>query len=190
MNKKPIEKIQEEFKEGMGLAKCRKCGCMKEALDNLQSFLPKLNTKETKNLLENVNSWKREMESIKYSCLGCEYCFPAEATNIINETFPEQLDVQMSCGFEIRDKKWFPVTGEYFEFCEGESCPVAVSTLEAGFRRASRRRPRTVDRRGHAGPPAPALRRVDRADRPPSACRPSRLRAPRLSPLPAVPRLV
>lgn len=34
--------IQSELLEGMGLAKCRHCGCMKETLEGLRSSLPTL----------------------------------------------------------------------------------------------------------------------------------------------------
>ncbi len=33
-----IEKIKSELREGMGLERCRKCGCMKESLENLYTI--------------------------------------------------------------------------------------------------------------------------------------------------------
>lgn len=35
----PVDKIQSELREGMGLPKCQKCGCMKETLESLQGSL-------------------------------------------------------------------------------------------------------------------------------------------------------
>ncbi|UCE74512.1 MAG: hypothetical protein JSV56_02085 [Methanomassiliicoccales archaeon] len=128
--KELIEKIQSELQEGMGLAKCRKCGCMKETLENLCPSLPLLQTVGSSDLLKNVESWLRQIEPVKYACLGCDYCFPAVATNIFNQVFPEALETQsLSCGFGAKEQTWPPVPGEYFACCEGSTCPVAVSTL-------------------------------------------------------------
>ncbi len=121
--------IQSELQEGMSLAKCKKCGCMKEALENLRSSLPVLQTEGSLDLLRNVKSWIAQMEQIKYACLGCEHCFPAVAMNIFNEAFPETSKTQLSCAFEVIEQTWPPVPGEYFALCEGRTCPVAVSTL-------------------------------------------------------------
>ena len=123
--KNPFKKIQAEIQEGMRLAKCKKCGCMKETMENLRVF-PSL----PEDLLNNIEHWLKQMEPIKYACLGCDYCFPAVARNIFIQTFPEVEQFQSSiCAFEIREKTWPPVVGEYFAFCNGSNCPVAVSTL-------------------------------------------------------------
>ena len=125
-----IKKIQSELQGGVGFVKCRKCGCMKETLENLRSCLSSLQTEGSSDLLENIQHWLKHMEPTKYTCLGCEYCFPAVAMNIFNQAFPETAqDQSLSCGFEVKEQTWPPVAGEYFAFCEGVSCPVAVSTL-------------------------------------------------------------
>lgn len=129
MAEKAIDNIQSELQEGMSLAKCKKCGCMKEALENLHSSLPSLQTEGSLDLLKNVESWLKQMEQIEYACLGCEHCFGAVAMNIFNEAFPEASKTQLSCAFEVREQTWPSVPGEYFAFCEGRTCPVAVSTL-------------------------------------------------------------
>lgn len=69
------------------------------------------------------------MEPIKYSCLGCAHCFPAVATNALGQAFPEAALAQPGCAFEARTGVWPPVPGEYFASCNGQRCPVAVSTL-------------------------------------------------------------
>ena len=125
-----IGKIRSELLEGIGLAKCRRCGCMKEALENLRSYLSLLKGRGSSDLLLNVEGWLQQMEPIKYACLGCEHCFPAVAMNIFAQAFPEAATVQpLGCGFEIGEEVWPPVPGEYYAFCDGPSCPVAVSTL-------------------------------------------------------------
>ena len=127
--KNMIDSIQSELKKGMSLAKCRKCGCMKETLENLRSSLHPLQTNGSLDMLKNVESWIAQMEQIKYACLGCEHCFGAAAMNMFNEAFPETSKTQLSYSFEVGEQTWPPVPGEYFAFCDGRTCPVAVSTL-------------------------------------------------------------
>lgn len=127
--KNQIAIARSELLRGMGLTKCKKCGCMKETLENLRTSLL-LQTAGLSDLVEDVEGWLGEMEHIRYACLGCEHCFPAVALNMLNQAFPETAWVQSpSCDFEIREQTWPPVAGEYFAFCEGSACPVAVSTL-------------------------------------------------------------
>ena len=129
-DKGPIEEIQSELQEGIGLAKCRRCGCMKETLENLRSSLPSLKKENPSYLIMSVERWLQQMEPIKYTCLGCEHCFPAVAMNNFDEAFPEAATAQpLSCAFEVREQTWPPVAGEYSAFCDGPNCPVAVSTL-------------------------------------------------------------
>jgi len=130
--KSPLYEIQTELGKGMELANCRKCGCMKDTLESLRSSDSSFPQEvESSNLLKDIERWRDQVEPIKYACLGCEYCFPAVAMNIFNQAYPEEaLRTQsLSCLFEVRDQTWPPVPGEYFAFCEGPSCPVAVSTL-------------------------------------------------------------
>lgn len=129
-DQEPIEKIQAELQAGMDLAKCRKCGCMKETLEHIESALSTIETEASSDLLKQIGSWLTQMEPIKYACLGCEYCFPAMAMNIFNQAFPEAAEAQpLGCAFVVREQTWPPVAGEYFAFCDGPGCPVAVSTL-------------------------------------------------------------
>lgn len=130
ISEKPIEKIQSELREGMSLKKCRKCGCMKGALETLLSSLASLQIVDSSDLVKNIEYWLKQVEPIKYSCLGCEYCFPAAVMNTFNQAFPEAAETQsLSCAFEVKEQAWPAVPGEYFAFCDGRNCPVAVSTL-------------------------------------------------------------
>jgi len=76
-----IKKVESELQEGMNLAKCRKCGCMKITMESLRNSLSSTQTQESSDLLKNIESWLNQMEPIKYDCLGCKYCFPAVAWN-------------------------------------------------------------------------------------------------------------
>lgn len=125
-----ISNIHSELQEGMSLAKCRKCGCMKETLENLESTLSSSLTDTNSDFLGNTQNWLSQMQPIQYQCIGCAHCFPAVATNLIHQAFPESdRDASAGCSFEIRENTRFPVPGEYFALCHGEDCPVAISTL-------------------------------------------------------------
>ncbi len=125
----PVNQIHRELQEGLGLAKCKKCGCMKEALQNLQQVLPSLKTKSSAHLHTNVEDWLKELEPTKYSCLGCEHCYPAVVTNVFNQAFSKEVQMQSStCGLEVSNQTWPPIIGEYF-VSDDRVCSVAVSTL-------------------------------------------------------------
>lgn len=142
-----LDAIETEFEQGMELPKCRQCGCMNDGLENLAAMLPRLQLQETTPLPERVESWKQAMNPIKYTCLGCAYCFPAVALNSFAEAFPEVGEGQaLGCSFEVKAQGWPPVAGEYSVFCEGENCPVAVSTLASVelVGQLSKRRPKEL----------------------------------------------
>jgi len=125
---KILERVQSELNQGMNLKKCRSCGCMKETLESLLASLPLIKIEQAAHLIQDIKGWLKEMQPIKYSCLGCEYCFPAVVMNIFNQVFPEASQ-SLSCGFEVKKQTWPVVPGEYFALCDGSDCPVAVSTL-------------------------------------------------------------
>lgn len=143
----PMDKIQSELQEGMGLPKCRTCGCMKETLENLQASFSSLQIDSSSDLFANIKHWQEQMEPIKYACLGCDYCFPAVAMNAFHKALPEVGESQaLSCVFEASEHEWPAVAGEYFAFCDGPGCPVAVSTLASVelAERLARVRPREL----------------------------------------------
>jgi len=127
VKKNQIDKLKSELEKGIKLAKCRKCGCMKETLEGLCNSLSSLKIEGSLDLAQNIEKWLIKMEQIKYACLGCKHCFPAVAMNLFNQLFQETLS--LNCNFEVRENIWPPLPGEYFAFCDGFSCPVAVSTL-------------------------------------------------------------
>ena len=125
-----LETVEVELEQGMALSKCRQCGCMNDALENLEAALPALPPEAALRLQARVSGWQRAMTPLKYTCLGCAHCFPAVALNSLTQAFPEAVEGQaLGCSFEVNAQQWPPVPGEYQVFCEGESCPVAVSTL-------------------------------------------------------------
>ncbi len=137
---KQLEKVEAEISEGMSLAKCRKCGCMEEALNALSNSSAGLEQNPEADFASNLSQWKSQMEPIKYACLGCEYCYPAVALNEFSKAFPDAAPTDAhSCAFSERipsgDVKestsggWPLVPGEYKVLCKNGECSVAISTL-------------------------------------------------------------
>jgi tetrahydromethanopterin S-methyltransferase subunit A len=123
-----LEPIRAELEAGIALPKCQKCGCMESTLKNLVDVLPNVGTNAA-TLAKSVSASLKKMRPIQYSCLGCEYCYPAVAQNALGQAFPSlsQAATDLSCEFQIHDERWPPVVGEYFVLDQATS--VAVSTL-------------------------------------------------------------
>ncbi len=127
-NRDVLRNIQAELAAGMQLAKCRQCGCMGGALETLEQPLQGISGAEAAELAAEVAGWKAQMKPIRYTCLGCEYCYPAVAENAFSVAFPEAaLPPTLSCGLQVAEGDWPPVLGEYFVL--DKTAPVAVTTL-------------------------------------------------------------
>ena len=127
-NKNGIEIIQTELATGIQLAKCRQCGCMEETLQNLPALLPSDSTDQIHDLARAIEEWAKEMEPVRYACLGCQHCYPAVAQNAFTIAFPgADQALSLSCDFQLNEAEWPPVVGEYF--LADKDAAVAVSTL-------------------------------------------------------------
>ena len=125
-----LVKCEDELREGMSLAKCRRCECMRDTLEAFGKALKNGELLSTNGLQGRIANWQSEMEPLKYACLGCQYCFPAVAMNVFNHAYPESAPKDaLGCAFEAKEQVWPPVAGEYKVLCEDGQCPVAVSTL-------------------------------------------------------------
>ncbi len=123
-----IKTIRTELEMGITLPKCQKCGCMENTLKNLASVLPSIDTNDASALAEDMAAWLSTMRPNQYSCLGCEYCYPAVAQNAFAQAFPFVTPVtDLSCEFHVKDEEWPQVVGEYFVL--DKVARVAVSTL-------------------------------------------------------------
>lgn len=120
---KVFERVESELREGMTLKKCLQCGCMK---DELEETIALPQTPET--LRNAATRWLKEMEPVRYSCLGCEYCYPAVAARMLSATFPNQAQGP-NCALETRSSEWPPIVGDYFVTDSTHSTPVAITTL-------------------------------------------------------------
>lgn len=127
-----LGRIERELQYGMKLVKCQKCGCMKDTLEHLRASLTPDREQNSIALLKNIEQWSKQMESIKYGCLGCNYCYPTVAMNIFSEASLNGKPLPcMSSDEHTKDKASFPIAGEYFAFWNGTTCPIAVSTLSS-----------------------------------------------------------
>ena len=123
-----IKTVFAELDTAIGLEKCRKCGCMQTTLDNLTQQMVDNSEDSLLSLAQSLPVWAGQMQPIRYSCRGCEHCYPAVAQNEFVALFPavaEQLT--LDCDFQVNTGPWPPVVGEYFVL--DTLAPVAVSTL-------------------------------------------------------------
>ena len=123
-----LQTLYTEMEAGIPLAKCQKCGCMRETLDTLLVLTPTLEADEAHGLAQHAADWAKHMQPTQYACLGCEHCYAGAAQNAFASAFPAAANIApLSCDFQIGPSMWPPVVGEYFVV--DPSAPVAVSTL-------------------------------------------------------------
>src|ERR1700674_4124164 len=78
-----------EIARGMELKKCRKCGCMKDALDQAGGAFESSEEPEIRSLLPRISDYQRRMEPLAYDCIGCKKCWGADATIELANHFDE-----------------------------------------------------------------------------------------------------
>src|SRR5215470_111190 len=78
-----------EIERGMALRKCRKCGCMKEALDATSHAFRNAEEQDIRELLPTIEDYQTAMESIAYDCVGCKKCWGADAIVQLAGSFEE-----------------------------------------------------------------------------------------------------
>src|ERR1700738_1358373 len=83
----------DEIARGMELKKCRKCGCMKDALDLAERAFESAEEPEIRSLLPRIAVYQARMEPLAYDCIGCKKCWGADATIELANNFDEvELD--------------------------------------------------------------------------------------------------
>src|ERR1700740_1452066 len=78
-----------EIERGMALRKCRKCGCMKEALDAASRTFRNAEDSEIRELLPTIEGHQSAMEAIAYDCIDCKKCWGADAIVQLANHFEE-----------------------------------------------------------------------------------------------------
>jgi len=127
-NINPVIRIEKELQEGMKLAKCKKCGCMKDFLQTANQYFS--THYPASDFQEKIKNWQNLILPTKYNCLGCKYCFAAVASNVFYQEFTKTETNETDFNeITTKSEMWPPLTGEYFALCKGRDCAVAVSTL-------------------------------------------------------------
>src|ERR1700730_5517298 len=78
-----------EIERGMALRKCRKCGCMKDALDTASRTFRNADEPELRELIPAIEDHQTAMEPIAYDCIGCKKCWGADAIVQLANHFEE-----------------------------------------------------------------------------------------------------
>ncbi len=130
-----------EIERGMALRKCRKCGCMKDALDTAGRAFRNAEEPEIRELLPTIEGHQNAMERIAYDCIGCKKCWGADAiiqlANHFEEITPsecskdednsaQRASVSAAANGQI-ENSWPPYPGEYIVGNPAGS--VAICTL-------------------------------------------------------------
>lgn len=132
-----------EIERGMALRKCRKCGCMKEALDVASRTFRNAEDPEIRELLTTIEGHQTAMEPIAYDCIGCKKCWGADAIIQLANTFEEVAPSEcpsdgarsvkreyMSAAVRSQQEcSWPPLPGEYIVGNPAGS--VAICTLSS-----------------------------------------------------------
>jgi hypothetical protein len=60
-------KIRSELEKGVRLSKCRQCGCLKGALEEMKALLSARRDKDSTELRRDVSSWINRLEDTLYT---------------------------------------------------------------------------------------------------------------------------
>lgn len=127
-----LRQLRAGLAEAFETPKCRRCGCLRDTLLTMQEVAANLDASESEALRADITRFLEGMEAIKYPCLGCDPCYPANAENrflaAAEGSLPLPAVQHASCTFEVRtDVSWPVVAGEYFVLDQYGT--VAASTL-------------------------------------------------------------
>ena len=84
-----IQPVLHEIARGMELKKCRKCGCMKDALDGAALAFGSSEEPDIQALLPMMSPYQDRMEPLAYDCIGCKKCWGADAIKELSVQFPD-----------------------------------------------------------------------------------------------------
>ena len=137
-----VAPIMEEIMRGMDLKKCRKCGCMEQALKDAETAFGQSEDEEIHALLPSIQGYQERMQPVVYDCIGCKKCWGADATIKIADDFegieaescgagggPKAADAPVVRLADAGQAPWPPYPGDYVVGAAGGS--VAVCTLSS-----------------------------------------------------------
>jgi tetrahydromethanopterin S-methyltransferase subunit A len=123
-----IAEAADQFEVAATAQKCWACGCLHHALETLDGAIPSAERPE--NLDAAVRRARERLVAIRYDCLGCEVCYPAQALNALSQA--GGAVAAGSCPTEAVAARpgWPPLPGAYTVL--RYRAPVAVCTLTDG----------------------------------------------------------
>ncbi|HXG23293.1 MAG TPA: DUF4346 domain-containing protein, partial [Chthonomonadales bacterium] len=142
-----------EIMRGMELKKCRRCGCMSEALMAAARAFSNAEAPAVRALLPIIQEQQARMEPLAYDCIGCKKCWGADATVKLAEQFEDVKTEECgkACGPKAADAPvvrvadadkvpWPPYPGDYVvgnphgsvAVCTLSRRELAASVIEAG----------------------------------------------------------
>lgn len=143
--KEIIKRVHKELDEVRQTKKCTSCECLLDVLEAVTSDLKNINDPEIMAIRAEMESWHKEGNIKRHSCLGCEVCLPIEPYNrasLILSGDNKELQTAISgshcscscdsCGITAVNKsavpeKWPVAEGNYL--VGDPSASVAVCTL-------------------------------------------------------------
>lgn len=149
-----VAPVMHEISRGMDLKKCRKCGCMQDALIQAEGAFGSAEESNVRALLPLIQDYKAKMDPLAYDCIGCKKCFGADATiELVNRFENVAAD---SCGSgggtkpadapvvrlaSPTQQAWPPYPGDYVvcnpsgtvAVCTLSSRDLALSIVERGY---------------------------------------------------------
>jgi tetrahydromethanopterin S-methyltransferase subunit A len=109
-----------EIARGMKLEKCRKCGCMKDALDQAERAFAASEEPEIRSLVALISSYQAKMKPLAYDCIGCKKCWGADATIALAEHFDE-IEIDQCAAQDERACGCSSPAPGYFQTNQGRS---------------------------------------------------------------------
>lgn len=115
-----MENAVAELREAAGASKCYQCGCLHGTLKAIDEEIP--GEVQPESLRTVISEARSRLRDVKYDCLGCEVCWPANAVNMLGI----EGDACPTEPIAPQDG-WPPLPGDYL--VQRYHAPVAVCTL-------------------------------------------------------------
>lgn len=110
----------DSLRKAAGAKKCWSCGCLHSSLKTIREVLA--GQSSSNELAAAVTDCENHLTAVKYDCLGCEECYPADAVNALG------IEGNACPAGDVEKREgWPPLPGRYTAL--RYQAPVAVCTL-------------------------------------------------------------
>lgn len=117
-----VKEAASQIQEAAAAKKCWPCGCLHSSLSAIERAFPE--GKRPAELDEAIQAARARLSGVKYDCLGCEVCFPANAVNAL------KVEGDACPAEAVQERQgWPPLPGDYTVVRYG--APVAVCALNS-----------------------------------------------------------